>query len=152
MTANQNLFLRPESWLTGLAIALGGAIGALLRFLWLQQFGSESSLFPWAVFSENVLGAFLLGIAVALFVGRGKNSAAMRAFFGTGVIGSFTTFSGITIDLASGGQSGHFFLMFLYIFLSITAGLTSAFAGLSLGRYMNRRWFISDGTNREGDV
>ncbi len=121
-------------WLIWPAIALGGAIGALLRYSWVTFFPVHGTAFPWAIFSENILGAFLLGWLLAIFIRRRGKQRYIRAFFGTGLIGSFTTFSGITIDMAHYVHASSFLLAVLYPVLSIAAGLAAAYAGLRLGR------------------
>jgi len=123
-----------DRWLVLPAIALGGALGALLRFGWVSCFPLRDTTIPWAIFSENILGAFVLGWLLAIFIRKRGNHRYIRAFFGTGLIGSFTTFSGITIDLAHYYHNASYLLLSLYILLSITAGLVAAFAGIWAGR------------------
>ena len=123
-----------DRWLVLPAIALGGALGALLRFGWVSFFPIRETIFPWAIFSENILGAFVLGWLLSIFIRRQGKHRYIRAFFGTGLIGSFTTFSGITIDLAHYYHNASYLLLSLYILLSIAAGLVAAFAGIWAGR------------------
>ncbi|MBP3193677.1 fluoride efflux transporter FluC [Natronogracilivirga saccharolytica] len=123
-----------QNFLIWPAVALGGAAGALLRFSWVTLFPYTNSDFPWAIFSENILGAFLLGWFLAIFTGKTGNQRYIRAFFGTGLIGSFTTFSGITIDLAAFVQQGILLMPVVYITLSVLAGLLAAFAGIFAGK------------------
>lgn len=123
-----------DRWLIWPMVAFGGATGALLRYSWVTFFPVQGASFPWAIFSENILGAFLLGWLLAIFIRRTGKHRYIRAFFGTGLIGSFTTFSGITIDMAHYVHASSFLLAVLYPVLSITAGLAAAYAGLRIGR------------------
>ncbi len=141
---------------------MGGACGALLRYYWGILFSPAYHSFPWAVFTENITGAFVLGWLLTIFVRQRGRHRYLRAFFGTGLIGSFTTFSGITADLAlfSGiatdpvTSSGAFnpVLLVLYPVVSILAGLGAAWAGWSAGRYTRYLCMPSPGSGRNGET
>lgn len=85
----------PESLFSVLWVAAGGAIGALLRFatdtIFLVLF-NPSNIFT-ATFLENILGSFLMGV-LYVSLASGRSTIYLRHFFLTGVIGSYTTFSG----------------------------------------------------------
>ena len=121
----------PGVWL---AVALGGAAGALMRYGWSLPFQTFSSDFPWAVYTENVVGAFLLGWLLRVFQHRVEMHRLVRAFLGTGLIGSFTTFSAITVDMERFYSDGAQVLVWLYPLVSVLAGLVAAAAGWHLGR------------------
>ena len=123
-----------DRWLIWPAMALGGALGALMRYGWVTLFPVQDTAFPLAIFTENILGAFLLGWLLAFFIRKRGKHRFIRAFFGTGLIGSFTTFSGITLDLAGFVHNSSFFLPVLYSMVSMAAGLAAALIGLRLGR------------------
>ena len=121
----------PTVWL---AVTLGGGIGALLRFFWIAYFPFEWSGFPWAVFTQNIVGTFLMGWLLAIFTRKRGRQRYIRAFLGTGFVSSVTTFSGITVDLAAFTSSGHWMQLLLYPTISIITGLVFAWAGLLAGR------------------
>jgi CrcB protein len=77
-----------------IAIALGGALGALSRFAMSHQvyqwFGRD---FAWGTLSVNVIGSFFMGLLALLFVEKVGLSTELRAFILIGFLGSFTTFS-----------------------------------------------------------
>ena len=111
-----------------LAVALGGALGGAARYLLNGAIGGG----PWATFTENVLGSFLLG-ALMVFV-LAHPSRYARPFFGVGVLGGFTTFSAYiwdANDLVSGGRTA---LAMVYLFGSGAAGLPACMAGMALVR------------------
>lgn len=129
----RNLPLRhPGVWL---AVALGGAAGALMRYGWSLPFQALSADFPWAVYTENILGAFLLGWLLRVFQRRLGRHRLVRAFLGTGLIGSFTTFSAITVDMGRFYLEAAHMLVWLYPLVSVLAGLAAAAAGWYLGRH-----------------
>ena len=91
-------------------IALGGALGSVARFAlagWIGRGWGEG--FPWGTVVVNVLGCFAIGFFAAATSsgGRWPGGAAGRAFFMTGVLGGFTTFSSFslqTLELARDGM------------------------------------------------
>ncbi|MGK7862705.1 fluoride efflux transporter FluC [Falsiroseomonas sp. E2-1-a4] len=77
-----------------LLVALGGAIGSVLRYaialLTVAQFGVT---FPWGTLAVNVLGSAAIGLAAALGV-----QGEMRLLLVTGLLGGFTTFSAFSLE------------------------------------------------------
>ncbi len=113
-----------------LAIALGGALGSLLRFACVSYLTPLFNLrFPVGTFVVNMIGSLLIGIAYVILV---EKSAPLewRLFFITGVLGGFTTFSAFSVELLQLWQSGHVFHAFVYAVGSVILGLTMAFAGM----------------------
>lgn len=83
-----------------LLVMLGGGLGALSRYgaslLAVKIFGSR---FPWGTLAVNLVGCFLIGLAVALAErGSGLMSPSMRLFFITGYLGGLTTFSTYALE------------------------------------------------------
>ena len=74
-------------------VALGGAIGAVLRFTVGQVV--DSSQFPWATFIVNITGSFLLALITFSFTGL---STETRLFLFTGLFGAFTTMSTFSLE------------------------------------------------------
>jgi CrcB protein len=72
-------------------VGLGGAIGAVARYLLGEAIPAES--FPFGTLTVNVLGSFVLGFVTFLGVGE-----ELLLFVGTGACGSFTTFSSFSVD------------------------------------------------------
>ena len=94
---------------TLLLVALGGALGTLLRFgagLWAAPFGTA---LPWGTIGINVLGSFVIGFFGTLTLAHGRYPAPepVRLAVMVGVCGGFTTFSSFslqTLDLLRGGS------------------------------------------------
>jgi len=81
-----------------LAVALGGAVGALLRYALGRLTGPSEQGWPWATFAENLSGSLLLGALLVVVVERGRGHRLARAFLGVGVLGSFTTMSAYGLE------------------------------------------------------
>src|SRR5215216_7019382 len=81
------------------AIFAGGAIGALARAGLAEGLTHNSDEWPWATFTVNIVGAFLLGYFATRLQERLPLSSYRRPFLGTGVCGALTTFSTLQVEL-----------------------------------------------------
>jgi CrcB protein len=114
---------KPRMTLALPLVALGGALGAVLRFLATLVWPA-----PWGVLAINVLGSFLIGVLAVWLPPR----AAL--FLVTGVLGGFTTFSAFSLDalrLIEGGRLG---TAALYVGGSVALSLLACGLGLWIGR------------------
>lgn len=118
-----------------LAIAGGGALGAVLRFLMSSHiyrvFGRD---FPYGTLAVNVLGSFLMGICFILLLERGSLSAEWRSVIIVGFLAAFTTFSTFSIETLTLLESGELSRAALNIFLSVALCLGATWLGLLIGR------------------
>lgn len=124
----------PRWWL---ALAAGGALGTLARVGLLALFPPQTGAWPTAVFVANLLGALLLGLLLAR-VQRSDAPPWLRSpLFATGALGSFTTFSNLTWDVAAAVATAPL-LAAGYAAASLTLGLSAAAAGWWLGSRVTR--------------
>ncbi len=119
-----------------LAVGIGGAIGAILRYAvgsaFLQRFGPG---FPWGTLTINITGSFLIGIVAQLAATRAFGVTPMvRIFAATGVLGGYTTFSTFSLDTLVLVGDGPAVLAALYAAASVIGGLFAAYAGQVLAR------------------
>ncbi|MAY99591.1 MAG: fluoride efflux transporter CrcB [Micavibrio sp.] len=118
-----------------LFIALGGAIGAVLRHLAngaaLRMAGPE---FPYGTLSVNIIGSFAMGLFIAWLVTHEPQSANLRAFVSVGLLGAFTTFSTFSLDTITLIERGALTQATLYIMASVMIAIVALWAGLVLGK------------------
>ena len=130
---------QPSFLAASLLVAVGGAVGAWLRFVVNAVFAStlgveRAGLFPWATLSANVLGSFAMGMLAGWLARQGGGNEATRLLLGVGLLGGFTTFSAFSLEIVTLAQRGAFGLAAIYAFVSLAAGLAGLLAGLALMR------------------
>lgn len=112
------------------AVAAGGAVGAVLRYAVGQLAPTPPDGFPVTTLAINIAGAFALGLLVELLVVRGTPTHWARPLLGTGLLGGFTTFSTMTVELARLADAGRLTAASAYLFASVVGGVAAAWAGI----------------------
>ncbi len=119
-----------------LAVAFGGSIGAVSRFLIYHFFDrTYQSHFPLASLIVNLIGSLLIGFLWGLF-DKFYISSGLRLFIFIGILGSFTTYSTFAFDVFSLSKEGEFRNMIIYILSTNVVGIGLAFFGYYLSRLM----------------
>jgi CrcB protein len=98
-------------------------IGAVLRAVLSEAWAVDPGVWPWATFTVNVIGAFLLGYFITRMQERLAVSSYGRPFVGTGLCGALTTFSAMQLELFEMLETGHHMLAAAYVGASLVAGL-----------------------------
>ncbi|MZP28978.1 fluoride efflux transporter CrcB [Heliobacterium undosum] len=122
--------------MNSLAVAVGGFLGAMARFLmgtWLTPL-TEQTGFPWGTLTINLLGAFALAFFLTLALERVKVNPAMRIGFSTGFLGAFTTFSTFALESLRLLEAGQALLAAVYLLSSLTLGLSVTALGVRIAR------------------
>ena len=120
------------------AVAAGGALGALGRYLAISWFGHRLGTgFPYGTLAVNAAGSLLLGAFVALGASQWRVAPEVQAFVAIGVLGAFTTVSTFASDTAYLAGQHRRLLAGAYVGLSVTLSL----AGAALGYYLVRAGF-----------
>lgn len=116
-------------------VAAGGALGSAARYgvnVWsARALGSE---FPWHTFIVNVVGCFAMGVLIALMALKLNVGNEARAFFTSGILGGFTTFSAYSLDFALLVERKSYGAALAYGAGSVALSLIAVFAGLYLVR------------------
>ena len=133
----------PSQLLASSFVALGGAIGALLRYqtgrlltYWLGP--NTVTAFPWATLTVNILGSLAMGLLAGYLARHGPGATLggeqWRLFLGVGVLGGFTTFSAFSLEMMLLIERGQAAQGLIYAAVSVLAGLTALYLGLILMR------------------
>lgn len=118
-----------------LAIAAGGAFGAILRHG--ANIGAVKALghgFPYATLMVNIAGSFAMGLCIAVFAHYWSPSETMRMFIVTGLLGAFTTFSTFSLDFATLWERQAYLHSALYLGGSVILSIGALFAAMALVR------------------
>ncbi len=120
-----------------LAIAAGGAIGALLRF-WVSTavYGWLGRGFPWGTLAVNLLGSAAMGVLYILLLERLTTGPEIRALLLVGLLGAFTTFSTFSIETFNLIEQAEVGKALLNVGVSVVACVLAAWAGVILGRQL----------------
>jgi CrcB protein len=117
-----------------LLVALGGAVGAPLRYLIDRTVQAHhDTTFPWGTFAANVSGSMILGT----LTGGAMAAAAsqdVQLLLGTGFCGALTTYSTFSYETLSLAEAGARFLAAANVIASVIAGLGAVFVGLALAQ------------------
>ncbi len=118
---------------TVVQVALGGAVGASLRYLAGRgAFHLMGPGFPWGTIFVNIFGSFLMGVLVVLMAEKG--GTRMAPFLTVGMLGGFTTFSSFSLDFMTIFERGQSGLAFVYAAASVILSLAAIAAGLFAAR------------------
>lgn len=118
-----------------LLIALGGALGTLLRYLAggaVQRLAGAS--FPMGTFAVNMLGCLLFGAVYAALESRLGAAAELRLFLLTGFMGAFTTYSTFMFESAQLARHGQILLLAANVGGQTALGFALVLLGMALGR------------------
>ena len=122
-------------WGVLLAVALGGAIGSLVRYFVAGAIQSAAwPGFPWGIFVVNISGGFIMGVIVELSALKLQLTPEVRAFLTVGILGGYTTFSTFSLDSALLIERGAYLSAGAYMAGSAILSVLALFAGLFLVR------------------
>ena len=117
-----------------ISVAIGGAAGAVLRYLTgiglVRLLGHTS--FPVGIIFVNVLGSFLMGVFVVLAAHRGLTYLSPLVM--TGLLGGFTTFSAFSLETVTLYERGEVGQAALYVAISVVASIAALMIGLWFAR------------------
>ena len=112
-----------------IAICIGASIGALARWglgLWLTPGG----LLPWGTLAANLIGGYLIGVAIALFQAMPQLDPLWRLLLITGFLGGLTTFSSFSAEVVEFLMAGRYTLALLTAGLHVLGSLAMTVLGL----------------------
>ncbi|MGW1003915.1 fluoride efflux transporter CrcB [Streptomyces sp. NPDC002520] len=117
-----------------LLVALGGAVGAPLRYLTDRMVQARhDTTFPWGTFAANAGGSMILGVLTGAAL-SGAASQDVQLLLGTGLCGALTTYSTFSYETLRLAEAGSRFFAAVNVVASVIAGLGAVFVGLALAQ------------------
>jgi CrcB protein len=115
------------------AVAIGGGVGSVLRYLLSQAFPAGTG-FPWAIFAVNVSGCFALGLLMVYLLDVWRPRRLLRPLLGVGLLGGYTTFSTYTSGVVLLIRAHALALADAYALTSVVSGLVAVWCGAAAAR------------------
>ena len=119
-----------------LLVFIGGGLGSVCRYIISDINYFKKFAFPYPTLLINLLGCFLIGLALGWSIKNSNIDSSLFILFTVGFCGGFTTFSTFSqesLTLINNNQLSH---LFFYLFSSISIGIFSVFLGLKLSKYL----------------
>lgn len=114
-----------------IAISLGAALGATSRWLLGNALNSLFPAIPPGTLLANILGGYIIGIAISVFAALPELSPNWRLFTVTGFLGALTTFSTFSLEVGRLIQQGRILLAGLSVAFHVCGSLAAFFAGIA---------------------
>lgn len=121
-------------WLALLAIGVGATVGAWARWGLANWLNPRVAHLPLGTLAANLIGGYLIGVAVAFFVSHPSLSPVWRLLLITGVLGGLTTFSTFSAESVALLQAGAFGPALLHTALHLFGSVAATFAGIATAR------------------
>ena len=112
-----------------LLVGLGGAIGAILRFLITEIPIEEPFSFPVKTFAINIVGCFVIGVLVGIATNLGQLDKEWLNFAKVGFCGGFTTLSAMAVEVIDIAKSGLCWVALGYVVATVVFSILAAFLG-----------------------
>ncbi|MGW0995965.1 fluoride efflux transporter CrcB [Streptomyces sp. NPDC002523] len=122
-------------------VAAGGALGATARYALTLAWPTTLGHFPWATFWTNVVGCAVIGVFMVLITEVYPAHRLVRPFFGTGVLGGFTTFSTYAVDIRRLVDAGQARTGLVYLVATLLCALAAVWLASAAARlvFLRRR-------------
>ncbi len=117
-----------------LAIAVGAVLGAWARWGLSYWLNPRLAHLPLGTLAANLIGGYLIGLAVAFFISHPSLAPAWRLVLITGFLGGLTTFSTFSAESVALLQAGALGPAFLHTTLHLVGSIAATFAGIASAR------------------
>ena len=119
-----------------LLIFIGGGLGSVCRYLISEIIFLKKFDFPYPTFIANLLGCFLIGLALGWSIKNSELNPSFLILFTVGFCGGFTTFSSFSQESLTLINNNQLFYFFSYLLLSITVGILFVYMGVKISKYL----------------
>jgi fluoride exporter len=116
------------------AVALGGGAGAAARYGASLLWPTPPGTFPWTTFAVNAMGCAIIGVFMVLITDVWAAHRLVRPFFGTGVLGGFTTFSTYAVDVQRLVDAHRAATALAYLTATVLAALAAVWTAAAVTR------------------
>jgi CrcB protein len=117
-----------------LAAAVGGVLGALARWGIGVALPSSPGGWPWATLTVNLSGCLLIGVLLAVLLARFPGHPWLRPLLAVGVLGGYTTFSTLAVEVVRLTEDGAVLTALGYLAVSVLGGAACVLVGLYAAR------------------
>lgn len=117
-----------------IAVGVGGAVGALLRWRVYVLMDNLSVSHYWSTLTVNLIGSFLAGLLLMWFQEKFPISDLLRTGVFVGLLGGFTTYSAFSVDTVNMMMAGFYGRASAYVVVSIGVCLLGIWVGIMVGR------------------
>lgn len=123
-----------------LSISVGAALGAVLRWLLSVSLNALFPALPPGTLAANLIGAYLIGVALAIFAANPQLAPAWRLFVVTGFLGGLTTFSTFSAESVTLLQQGRWAWALGHIGSHLAGSLVMTGLGLASVQLLRQLW------------
>jgi fluoride exporter len=120
-------------------VALGGSMGACARYGASLLWPTAAGAFPWTTLLVNVIGCAVIGVFMVVITDLWAAHRLVRPFFGTGVVGGFTSFSTYAVDIQHLVDEGHARTGLAYLALTLSTAIAAVWTAATLTRRILER-------------
>lgn len=113
-----------------MAISLGAALGALLRWVLGNQLNALFPMLPPGTLAANLLGGYLIGLAVAFFASHSSLPPEWRLLVVTGFLGGLTTFSTFSAEVVTQLMAGRLGWSLMTVLVHVAGSITMTLLGI----------------------